>query len=110
MTHDGLSLIIVYRPCLKAIMMCSIITMIINLYSVMFSPVYFNKIESKALEVKKIIAQFTHTLVRESIYKQFLLTNKILSLPLQWRPIDLCHWRARLGNATNNQKACLLLF
>jgi hypothetical protein len=72
MTHDGLSLIIAVRPYLKAIMMCSIITIIINLYNVMFSPVYFDNIESKAFEVKKIMAQFTHTLVRERIYKFFV--------------------------------------
>ena len=47
-------------------MMCSIITIIMNLYT-LFSPVYLIRIESSALEVKKITAQFTHTLVRDKI-------------------------------------------
>jgi hypothetical protein len=58
---------IVVSPYLKAIMICSIITIIMNLYTLVSAPVYLIRIESRAFEVKKIIAQFTQTLVRERI-------------------------------------------
>jgi len=56
------------RAYLNAMMICSIIIISMNLYfPPSTSPVYLMKIEFRAFEVKNIIAQFTQTLVRDSI-------------------------------------------
>jgi hypothetical protein len=56
------------RAYLKAMMICSIIIISMNLYfPPSTSPVYLMNIELRAFEVKNIIAQFTQTLVRDNI-------------------------------------------